>query len=53
VETLVRADKALPPIERRKIYDATLSGRDNSGHTFGDRFSDVERMAVIEYLKTL
>ena len=25
----------------------------NGGHTYGDRLSEVERMAVIEYLKTL
>ena len=47
------ASPALPPIERRKIYDTTQPGRGNGGHTFGDRFSDTERMAVIEYLKTL
>jgi hypothetical protein len=48
-----RASPALPPIERRKVYDTTQPGRGNGGHTFGDRFSEVERMAVIEYLKTL
>jgi mono/diheme cytochrome c family protein len=39
--------------ERRKIYDTTLPGRGNGGHTFGDDLSEDERMAVIEYLKTL
>lgn len=34
-------------------YDTTLPGYGNSGHTFGDRLSDEERRAVIEYLKTL
>jgi hypothetical protein len=43
----------LSPVEFRKIYDATQPGRGNGGHTFGDRFSEEERMAVIEYLKTL
>lgn len=47
------ASRVLPPIERRKIYDTTQPGRGNGGHTFGDRFSEAERMAVIEYLKTL
>jgi mono/diheme cytochrome c family protein len=42
-----------PGSERRKIYDTTLPGRSNSGHTFGDKLSDDERMAIIEYLKTL
>ncbi len=39
--------------ERRKIYDTTQPGRGNGGHTFGDKFTEDERMAVIEYLKTL
>ncbi|HEY7313156.1 MAG TPA: hypothetical protein VH643_27655 [Gemmataceae bacterium] len=43
----------LSPIEQRKIYDTTQIGRGNGGHTFGDKLSDEERAAVIEYLKTL
>jgi mono/diheme cytochrome c family protein len=46
-----RAD--LPPNERHKIYDTTLPGRHNTGHTYGDKLTEEERMAVIEYLKTL
>jgi hypothetical protein len=46
-------DGDLAPIERRKIYDTRQSGRGNGGHTFGDHFTDDERLAVIEYLKTL
>jgi mono/diheme cytochrome c family protein len=46
-------DAKLPPLERRKIYDTTLPGRGNSGHTFGDVLTEAERRAVIEYLKTL
>jgi hypothetical protein len=42
-----------PAIERRKIYDTTLPGRSNAGHTYGDKLTDPERMAIIEYLKTL
>ncbi len=34
-------------------YNTTLKGYGNGGHTFGDHFSDKERKAVIEYLKTL
>ena len=45
--------KKLSPIEYRKIYDTTPVGRGNGGHTFGDELSEDERMAVIEYLKTL
>jgi mono/diheme cytochrome c family protein len=46
-------DDSLPAIERRKVYDTTKPGRGNGGHTFGDRLSSDERMAIIEYLKTL
>jgi hypothetical protein len=38
---------------RVKIYDTTLVGYGNGGHTFGDDLDDGERRAVIEYLKTL
>jgi cytochrome c5 len=38
---------------RKRIYDTTLPGYSNSGHTFGDVLSDAERRSVIEYLKTL
>jgi mono/diheme cytochrome c family protein len=47
------ADPKLPGRERRKVYDTTQRGRSNSGHTFGDKFTEEERQAVIEYLKTL
>jgi mono/diheme cytochrome c family protein len=54
VEVLARgAAPDLPPFERRKVYDTTLPGRGNGGHTFGDDLSEEERMAIIEYLKTL
>jgi hypothetical protein len=39
--------------EKRKVYDTGLPGRGNGGHTFGDELTETERMAVIEYLKTL
>ena len=41
------------PLEFRKVYDTSKPGRGNGGHTFGDKLTDAERMAVIEYLKTL
>jgi mono/diheme cytochrome c family protein len=43
----------MPAIEYRKIYDTTKRGRGSAGHTFGDDLTEPERMAVIEYLKTL
>lgn len=36
-----------------EVYNTTLKGFGNYGHTFGDKLSDKERKAVIEYLKTL
>src|SRR5581483_8862632 len=39
--------------ERRKVYDTTQPGRGNGGHPFGDDLTEDERLAVIEYLKTL
>jgi Cytochrome c len=36
-----------------KTYDTTLYGYGNGGHTYGDKLTDDERKAVIEYLKTL
>jgi mono/diheme cytochrome c family protein len=35
------------------IYNTRLPGYGNYGHYFGDRLSDKQRKAVIEYLKTL
>ncbi len=39
--------------EAKKIYDTTLYGYSNRGHDFGDRLTEVERLKVLEYLKTL
>lgn len=47
------ADPQAPALERRKVYDTSQRGRGNTGHTYGDHFSDEERAAIIEYLKTL
>lgn len=35
------------------VYNTTLPGYGSFGHTFGDKLSDAERKALIEYLKTL
>jgi hypothetical protein len=37
----------------KNTYNTTLPGYGNYGHRFGDRLSDKERKAVIEYMKTL
>jgi mono/diheme cytochrome c family protein len=46
-------DAKLSAYERRKVYDTTQRGRSNGGHTFGDKLTEDERLAVVEYLKTL
>jgi hypothetical protein len=40
-------------MERKHIYDTTITAHGNAGHTFGDHFTDAERAAVLEYLKTI
>jgi Cytochrome c len=37
----------------KSVYNTTLPGYGNYGHTFGDKLKDPERKAIIEYLKTL
>jgi len=39
--------------KKRHLYDTTLPGYSNQGHTFGDSLTAEDRKAVIEYLKTL
>jgi hypothetical protein len=38
---------------KKTIYDTTLPGYGNAGHTFGDVLNADERGALLEYLKTL
>jgi hypothetical protein len=40
-------------IEERKIYNAYMYGQGNGGHAFTSVLTDSERLAIIEYLKTL
>ncbi len=37
----------------RFTYDTTQKGYGNGGHTFGDGLNEADRIALIEYLKTL
>ena len=39
--------------EHIHIYDTTLVGHSNSGHTFGAHLTGAQRAALLEYLKTL
>jgi len=36
-----------------KVFDTSIPGNRNSGHPFGTKLSDQERLDLIEYLKTL
>jgi cytochrome c5 len=46
-------DASLPRAEAKWIYDTSRRGLGNAGHTFGDGLGEDDRMAVLEYLKTL
>lgn len=37
----------------KNIYNTTKPGYSNVGHTFGDKLTDAERKAVLEYMKKL
>lgn len=41
------------PLTRRFVYDTTLKGHGNQGHTYGDGLTQPERLALLEFLKTL
>ncbi len=41
------------PTKSKRVYNTTLPGYGNMGHYFGDKLTEAERDAVIEYLKTL
>ncbi len=40
-------------IENRKIYNTRMYSQSNAGHEFTDVLTDEERLAILEYLKTL
>jgi mono/diheme cytochrome c family protein len=40
-------------IEDRKIYNTRMYSQSNTGHEFTDVLTDAERLALIEYMKTL
>lgn len=53
VEELEQLPPRTPQEQRRWYFDTRQRGKSNRGHTFGDALSVEERLAVIEYLKTL
>lgn len=46
-------DRSGPGLDPRRVYDTNLPGRGNSGHFFGDLLTEPQRMAIIEFIKTL
>lgn len=53
VETLAAVPEGLSSRQARYYYDTTHVGNSNAGHTFPDELTANEKVAVIEYLKTL
>ncbi len=40
-------------LDSNMLFDSSLFGKGNQGHTFGDKLTDKQRWELIEYLKTL
>lgn len=49
----VKLGNKVTQTEGASFYDTTLTGNSNSGHEYGTRLSETERMALLEYIKTL
>lgn len=45
--------EATDAISKRRYFDTNLRGKNAAGHTFPNQLSDEEKLAVLEYLKTL
>ena len=45
--------EAISTEERYSIYNTSLQGYSNQGHTFGDQLAEQDRKSLIEYLKSL
>ena len=53
VEELAEVPDALSPRLERTYYDTAAPSHSNAGHLFPEKLSAEERVAVLEYLKTL
>lgn len=54
IETAEKVPLAEPdPAIRRSYFDTRRFGKSNAGHNFPDQLVDEEKVAVLEYLKTL
>lgn len=52
-ESMTAGQAEAPEADRKYIYDTTLVGYSNAGHTFGAHLDAPKRTALLEYLKTL
>ena len=50
---LEQGAEGMAPEDAKHVFDASLIGHWNTGHTFGDHLEGSQRRALIEYLKTL
>jgi hypothetical protein len=53
IETMSWEYKVVDKPGGSQVYNTTLKGYGNYGHNFGDKLTDTERRAVLEYLKTI
>lgn len=49
----VKLGNHVTQVEGASLFDTNLTGNSNSGHEYGTRLSEPERMALLEYIKTL
>lgn len=49
----VSVDELMELEDPSTVYDTTIQGYGNQGHPFADHLSEVERVALLEYLKSI
>jgi len=52
-EFAVAVSEGMTSAQRRQFFDATKPGKSAGGHDYPEVLSELERTAVLEYLKTL
>jgi hypothetical protein len=53
IEELTEVPSSVGVTERRRYFDTRYSGKSAAGHRFPDELTSEEKLAVLEYLKTL
>ena len=55
--TVETFDKKPTPVQdvakNRSVFDTRIEGKGNQGHSYGENLDNQEKIAVLEYLKTL